>query len=122
MGLERELTAGDFQTYAIQLVVKKLHSLLQNLRGDSRPEMIFKKLPENEIWFTGCLDRCLEAAFEVNKSLFVKDILDHIGNVKRFDKALVKCIAKIYAGKDATGRASMYGLRRTSTLRRTSAF
>ena len=65
-------------------------------------EEAFQSLLDDEVWFTDCLKKKMTAAFEEDKSLFTKPIfLDHIGNVKRFDKALVKCIAEIYAEMDS---------------------
>lgn len=64
----------------------------------------YRTLPDDEEWFTEYLRRKLEAAIRVEKSLLKKQkFLDRIGKVKKFDQALMKCIAEIYTGRTGPG-------------------
>ena len=64
-------------------------------------EEAFKKLPDDEVWFTESLKTEMTKAFETDKSVFTKDaFLERVGNVKNLDKTLVKCITAIYHEKD----------------------
>ena len=63
-------------------------------------EKVFKKFPDDEVWFTDCLKKKMRIALEADKFVFTKDnFLDRIGKVKNLDRALVKCIAELYAEK-----------------------
>ena len=63
-------------------------------------EKVFKKFPDDEVWFTDCLKKKMRTAFEADKFVFTKDnFLDRIGKVKNLDRTLVKCIAELYAEK-----------------------
>ncbi|KAL9115287.1 MAG: hypothetical protein Q9187_007336 [Circinaria calcarea] len=65
-------------------------------------EEVFKKLPDDEVWFADSLKTKMKKAFETDKSVFTKDaFLERIGNVKNLNRTLVKCITAIYHEKDS---------------------
>lgn len=63
-------------------------------------EKAYKKLPDEESWFTDYLSRKIEAALREDENLFkTKEFLGRIGNVRKFDQALMKIVAEIYSDK-----------------------
>lgn len=66
-------------------------------------EEAYRKLSDDEVWLTDYLTKQIKAAFKADETLFTRQcFLDHIGNVKNLDKALVKSIVEIYVDKMAS--------------------
>jgi hypothetical protein len=57
----------------------------------------YPKLPEDETWFSDHLKKRIKSAFEANGNLFKQSgLVDRIGKVSAFDKALLKIIVEVY--------------------------
>ena len=87
-----ELSKQDAQIYERTVSLAEFMNIAED---------IFTNFPEVEIWLIQCLKKKMKVALDANKFVFTThSFLEHIGKVERFNKAVVKCIAEIYAERD----------------------
>ena len=61
---------------------------------------IYPNLPEDEIWLPDSIKMKIEAAYEVDETIFTTErFLDYIGEATAFNKALVKIMVGAYTEK-----------------------